>query len=229
MGIYVDLSGWKPKYIDALQYIAHNEPCDDNDITDNEAGAIARQVTEALVVADPNHEFSYVEAFAFCKEATHNDCGNVDAFVAELEVLMQYANIPDVVTVYYSPNEEGNEAGSGWAVVNNTCGLGGALWSNALLMEHAMLLYAEARIYVHQALIMSLPYVHHIASEGHLLVVNDASKRVYVITPGHAVRWYVRSASSALAYATGSDGAAGPDFATLEDALAYCTEEVTKD
>lgn len=226
MGIHVNLAGWKPEHIKALKYITRGEPGDEGDIIDT----WVRQVAEALKDAhDNDYRPSNVDVFEIRKEAYSHDCGDVDTFVAELELLMQYAEITEPAAVFYSPNEEGNEAGSGWAVVNNTCGLGGALWSNALLMEHTMLLYAEARIYVHQALIMRLPYVHHIASEGHLLVVNDASKRVYVITPGHAVRWYVRSASSALAYATGSDGASGPNFATLEDALAYCTEEVTKD
>ena len=220
MGITADLTGWKPEHILALAYITHGEASDDTAVYD-----LCGDVIGALEDAhDNDYRPSSVDVFEIRKEAYHHDCGNVDAFVAELEVLMQYAEITEPLIVHYSPNAEGDEAGSGWAVVSATCGLGGALWSNTQLMEDVVLLRAAARIYTHQALIMELPYVHHIPSEGHLLVVNDASKRVCVITPGHANRWYIRSASSVLAYATGSDGAIGPDFPTLVGALHYVVQ-----
>jgi len=132
MGIIVSLAGWTPEQILALKYITHDELCDEDDIV----GTWVREVTEALKDAHgAEYAPSYVDVFEIRKEAYHCDCGDIDAFVAELELLMQYAKINDVVTVHYSPNAEGGEAGSGWAVVNSTCGLGGARWSNECLMR----------------------------------------------------------------------------------------------
>lgn len=223
MGIYADLSKWTAEQIKALKYITQGEPSDEGDIVDD----WNNDVTEALEEAsDGDHTPSTVLVLESAKCVEHNSTGDIDAFVFELEMFMAYVKIMEPLVVYYSNNAEGAERHQGFAIVNGMCGVGGAQWSNTLIEAEAQLLRARARIYEHQALIMSLPHVHHITGEEHLLVVRDTGKRVYIVTPGYADRWYIRSASNLLAYTTGMDGKAGPNFTTLVGALDYI-ENVT--
>lgn len=131
MGIYVDLSDWSPEHIRSFAFVTIGEREDDaliNELIDKVLDAIDE-------ASDNQHQYSDVMVYELRKEAYATSCDNIDAFVNELELFMQYAAITEPVVVHYSPNEEGSEAGSGWAVVSAKHGYDGAEWGNAALMR----------------------------------------------------------------------------------------------